>query len=756
MQIETCNKIMLFLIIYFFIACLMPVFSKSIIINEIMANPDNDIEWIELYENESDFNLTGLFLHDNNAIDEIICCNFSDECSMIIKKNTYLLIFPDNQEIIDLFSLNESNYTEKQVLCVDDSKIGNGLGNSGDIINITDRDNTFAYASYNKYVSKNTTLSFLDNNSSNYCESPPSPWEKNTCSSVEDKIESKGITISPSFPSVFYCFSDYFNLFRITNEDHETGKSENISVFVMYNISRDDVLIKEENFSVNVNSYTESGTGSAFFNESGNYTICGQIQFSSHQIDFSNYDNVCEYVAVQDPKSINCIVSIKIETEKEIYDNNEKITYKIILSNDSFPFEITYWIEDLFGNYIKHPFSTKSLSLKSYTSSIDESNMVLLLKTNISFIACNDSSSIDNSFEKLVAVRNYINNSPYLKITEIYYGVGDSIKFDDIFEVKIDAFRGNSSKSSISVWVEQGTKKASGVSYSGIYNKYGRAEIKIPIEMKDACTSKLSEGKYTLVVSGFDLEDKKEVDVIFQDSYSCAEKEQAKKTVNENLIRTEVAYVPVQEYNVFGLNKTYGASSPVDYFLLISNTDKINHSYSAWGYIYNGTKCLSGGREDNIVNITLNPKEEKVIPLNNRLIVFTPGDLKLKVKIKKDSAKSEKEFTYNLTFVKDYEKNDNFIGQQSIALEEVSRTEDDTALLGDNSKEKKLNVPFTDTLRNDSSEFSASNGSSNQITGNIVVEYNSSSEKAKKLIPFFLILVLAIISLIIIIKKGKF
>jgi len=105
---------------------------SNIVINEVMYNPtqdDNYNEWIELYNptNQS-INVSGWSITDNFAEDFLEGDIENGNGTTIIPPNGYAIISDHGTKIYENFSVS-SNATH---LYVDDSSIGNGLGNSED------------------------------------------------------------------------------------------------------------------------------------------------------------------------------------------------------------------------------------------------------------------------------------------------------------------------------------------------------------------------------------------------------------------------------------------------------------------------------------------------------------------------------------------------------------------------------------------------------------------------------------------------
>ncbi len=125
----------LFLFFVFFLVIMISGTSSSkIIINEIMYDPvlnDNYYEWIELFNPTNySINISGWSITDNSAEDFLEGDFNNGNGSTIIPSKGYAIIADHETKIYENFSI--PNQTIK--LFVDDSSIGNGLGNSGDKI----------------------------------------------------------------------------------------------------------------------------------------------------------------------------------------------------------------------------------------------------------------------------------------------------------------------------------------------------------------------------------------------------------------------------------------------------------------------------------------------------------------------------------------------------------------------------------------------------------------------------------------------
>jgi hypothetical protein len=69
---------------------------------------------------------------------------------------------------------------------------------------------------------------------------------------------------------------------------------------------------------------------------------------------------------------------LKLHTNKEIYQNREKIQIYNILDNKTKDFTIEYWIEDAKGSVIKEKTKTKNLNPKQYTPNLNQTTILII------------------------------------------------------------------------------------------------------------------------------------------------------------------------------------------------------------------------------------------------------------------------------------------------------------------------------------------------------------------------------------------
>ena len=208
----------------------------------------------------------------------------------------------------------------------------------------------------------------------------------------------------------------YNNLFKVINTLYKSGETWSINLSVNYWIylgnSTNFTVMKNATFNiVNLNKQKTANTGNWTPNQTGTFTICGRIINAT-----TTYDNttVCKYnITVIDPITIPCNLTISIYAPI-IWYNDEGSEYNISV-NDTFgnysgyPVEITYWIEDFFGNYLsRHDQKTSeknvgSLNKFSYTPKLDCGTEAYWIKANITKPYCNNTNP-KKTAQKLIVV----------------------------------------------------------------------------------------------------------------------------------------------------------------------------------------------------------------------------------------------------------------------------------------------------------------------------------------------------------------
>ena len=534
-----------------------------------------------------------------------------------------------------------------------------------------------------------------------------------------------------------------FFLFKIQFlEKSNCSDKETIKVHYYLLDEKNQTIIDNEFVRENIGCSTYSNTGELLLTIGGEFTLCGNV-IDLGFVDI-NLDNnfVCREIEVIDTSKIPCDLDLNVLTEKLFYANKEKVGFYNQLNEKTFPFTIEYWVEDLFGNYLKDKVVTENTNKKSYTPSIEEVDRVLYLKSEVKPL-CNDTNSTNNFAEKMLIVTNTEissqsdgNSADDSKI-EIKKITPKAIRFGDLVKAEVEIYKGSTNKYSLSAYIEKDGKKISETTKINLKDKFTDYKVTLPIQLKPNCNLKIKEGDVDLIVSGLDEKDEMETSIEGVDKTLCRdylsyvrelEKEENKgaKSGGSNKL----------SYNLVDLPKNVFVGEELDLKLRF-NGDSSEHEFKVWGYLYRGSKCYSCcsdcervlERDDNIIEFDLDENEENEIKLSVTVDEnLKEGEYKIKVKVNKDNQKTDKELTETI-IVKE--------------KKEIKVSQETNQLTG---------MAVTNFVEDSGFGLSAEELKFKEKSKGIVV-YESSSEKAKKVIPYLLIIILGLVCFVLIFKK---
>lgn len=285
-----------------------------------------------------------------------------------------------------------------------------------------------------------------------------------------------------------------------------------------------------------------------------------------------------------------------------------------------------------------------------------------------------------------------------LKIEKIYFGSDDKAKFGDSLRVKIDAYKGNSTKQSVSAYLEKGSTEISKRTKFNLYTKFTNYTLTVPIQILPNCNQKFDDQEYYLIVEGLDTKDEEKVKVEGITTSLC-ETVTVASTKGSKEMTYEILETPTE----------ISTKDNIKTKIKIYNNSTESKKVKAWTYLYNGPKCITGDREANLKEADIPAQSSLVLDLNNNIVSGTsPGEYNLKLKVLEGDKKTPTEFTQSV----------NVLATEKDAKQETTQ-----------NTETKIN----------------------ELTGNVI--YENSSEKSKKIAIYFLNAIL-ITLIVIFIKKS--
>ena len=102
-----------------------------------------------------------------------------------------------------------------------------------------------------------------------------------------------------------------------------------------------------------------------------------------------------------------------------------------------------------------------------------------------------------------------------------------------MIRVKIKAYRGDSTKQVVSLWIESSKEKISKVLSFKLLEKYSEQDLTLPVQIFPNCDNKLKSGDYKIIVEGFGEEDSRDIEVYNNIESICGKQIRTKEEVKE-------------------------------------------------------------------------------------------------------------------------------------------------------------------------------------------------------------------------------
>jgi len=216
-------------------------------------------------------------------------------------------------------------------------------------------------------------------------------------------------------------------------------------------------------------------------------------------------------------------------------------------------------------------------------------------------------------------------------------GDDNESEFGDIIKVNFYVYKGNTTKSSIKLYVENDEDRISKITKASLQNKYTNNTLTLPVFINPNCNEKYENGDYYVKIGWTSLSKEEDsykikIDGINEDNCDkmYVERKTRKGTLNHNLMEAPGVVEPDKDFTVK---------------VELMNNDEEDHNVDVYSYVYRGNKCYSPARESNKKIVMVKAGETKEIELDNIVSGTEPGDYSLKIKIKRDDQKTEKEIT---------------------------------------------------------------------------------------------------------------
>ncbi|MFH1432447.1 MAG: hypothetical protein ABIG84_04480 [archaeon] len=473
------------------------------------------------------------------------------------------------------------------------------------------------------------------------------------------------------------------NSYKVIVTNNETAEDE-INITVEREIILDSTSVYQNsgNYSLKKSlTKTYQWTPDA----AGEYVLCANITFSTvNDTDFSNnwlcrnvsVANVTRNDTVAPPLNFTCDIGVEVSTEKFFYNSSEALGIKIAVddfnhSGIKHPFILAYWIEDLFGNVVKsmyeNTYEINVSEIRTYNPkapSISDSE-AYLIKAEIVEPGCNDTNYDNNRNETMILVKGVAEEGmaetgdSFVRITKIS---PEKTAFGGSVDVSLDVFRGDTTKYSLSVWIERPSDGFDVSEKSTVYLKNAKMEysLKIPVQIKPNCNGRYKDGSYEVIAEGLGAEDTLRISLSGISSELCkvetktvtkyVEKKETTKAKTSTPAGSKedadkVTKIPDVEYRIVSSEDAVTVGEPFFSVAEVRNNKQTLLNVSVYSYVISGMSRLSEGLSDegwkkswtgNEKSVVINPGSVALINLTNRIQSNVTGNYTFKVKIKGD------------------------------------------------------------------------------------------------------------------------
>jgi len=508
-----------------FVALLVAGVVAQPFFSEVYADPpgsDNNREFVELCglgENGTALNLSGFRFADSASGDTLSLSrwNGSSPCALLVEDG-----FDASGLSCSIYRLGAS--------------IGNGLNNGGDALRLFAPNGSLLLTS--SYGATETGRSLVWNGSG-WLQATPSPCiptpinnsifnditnstENNVtnstinctidnCNNINNNISNNSMNESNTsfpfsltllLPTTLYTGVPYENPFRIRNNAYESGGNATNLTLTLTLCHASECTTEQH--ALLIKSWKSSGTGILLLNKSGNYTLCAHLSLNSSEKrtkkatkNSRTSTNYCWNLTARDPHATPCNISLAlaVENEQPYYTPGETLRFRNLLSNDTFPYSITYRVESFDGATLRST-RTENQHTKRWTPPKRSGIRLYWLENSLLFLACNNSNNHTSNRHLIVVVgKGEKERSENARITLAVpaktYRAGDTIP------VTLSITKGTTRKYSIKLWTEQDGRRSSATTTIHVSDD---VELQVPLLLKANAKS----GTHTLHAEGLD------------------------------------------------------------------------------------------------------------------------------------------------------------------------------------------------------------------------------------------------------------
>lgn len=326
-------------------------------------------------------------------------------------------------------------------------------------------------------------------------------------------------------------------------------------------------------------------------------------------------------------------------------------------------------IVDSFGNEVKSykPWTNDSITTKKtstkYSPNLKAGSYILF--ANIS-VGCEDENLQNNeafSFFTIHGEKKEREQASELSILNILdLGSDKEASFGQVIRVRIEVYKGDTGKTSVSVWAEHKGERVTKQSKFSVEEKFIKTTYTVPLFLPPNCKGKLKDGTYDVVVEGLGEEEDEKLKISGITHSLCLS---TNKNPSPSRKKMDFEIIELPDYQ----NKISKLAT-----IRVHNREDKTKKVDVWSYIYRGSKSYSGEREKNKKQIRLQPRSVSDITLANTPDVKQGGDYKIKFLFQQENRKTPDELTREI-FIEHSKQQDQVLAVTTPKTVDLNREE---------------------------------------------------------------------------------
>ncbi len=265
--------------------------------------------------------------------------------------------------------------------------------------------------------------------------------------------------------------------------------------------------------------------------------------------------NITTNVTVNNSETCNISLNLRLKENKTIFNNGDAIQFYNDISDSSYDYVISYWIDDYFNNTLKTLVETKNTNKKQWTANINDRYEFAVIRNKLTFVNCSNINNETGSEIQVFIVS--AGESSFVQDKD------SSVEFDNAkisgnyVSVSGELYKGDTTKTVFSIRFqcekENGKYQKSQELKTYLTDKFSSQKFSYKFSIKEILDVCYSDAE--IIYSGLGIEGKADVEGFVRQEIASAElvdKENSiQKIVSNNSLVTTQTFNEINGKEVF-------------------------------------------------------------------------------------------------------------------------------------------------------------------------------------------------------------